>query len=160
MKCKNARKNKETNMSKKQNPKKTNPSGGYKGPKGDEEDLGYHVFDYGKANNQNQFNKTLEAIISHIGRNYRQPGNIITSKRNKQEVIIPLVPTPKFQDESVKDDDKARLAKAANRAADLEYVEQIKARNREKETLKENVHAAYTWCGASARPPCRRNSRP
>ena len=102
------------------------------------------MFDYGKANNQNQFNKTLEAIISHIGHNYRQPGNIITSIRNEQEVIIPLVPTPKFQDESDKDDDKARLAKAANRAADLEYVEQIKARNKEKEMLKENIQAAYS----------------
>ena len=139
-------------MSKKQNPKKTNPSGGYKGPKGDEEELGYHVFDYGKANNQNPFNKTLEAIISHIGRNYRQPGNIITSIRNKQEVIIPLVPTPTFQDESVKDADQARLAKAANRAADLEYVEQIKARNKEKETLKENVQAAYSLVWGQCTP--------
>ena len=136
MKCKYARKVKKTNMSKKQNPKKTNPSGGYKGPKGEKEELGYHAFDYGKANNQNQFNKMLEAIISHIGRNYRQPGNIITSIRNKQEVIILHVPTPTFQDESVKDDEKARLAKATNRAVDLEYIEQIKARNKEKETLK------------------------
>ena len=110
-------------MSKKQNPKKTNPSGGYKGSKGDKEELGYHVFDYGKANNQNQFNKTLEAIISHIGRNYRQPGNIITSIRNKQEVIIPLVPAPMFEDENIKGVDAARLARATNRAADLEYVE-------------------------------------
>ena len=45
-----AKKRKEE-MSKKNQSKKTNPSGGYKGPKGDEEDLGYNVFDYGKANN-------------------------------------------------------------------------------------------------------------
>ena len=32
----------------------------YRGPKGDEEALGYNVFDYGRANNQNQYNKTLE----------------------------------------------------------------------------------------------------
>ena len=38
-----------------------------KGPKGAEETLGYHVFDYGKANNQNQYNKTFEAILGHIG---------------------------------------------------------------------------------------------
>ena len=90
-----AKKRKEE-MSKKNQSKKTNPSGGYKGPKGGEEDLGYNVFDYGKANNQNQFNKTLEAIISHSGCNYRQPGNIITSIRNGEEVTIPLVPMPNF----------------------------------------------------------------
>ena len=55
------------------------PNQRYKGPKGDEEALGYNVFDYGRANNQNQYNKTLETIISHIGRTYTQPGNIITS---------------------------------------------------------------------------------
>ena len=44
----------------------TRPSRPYS-PKGDEEALGYHVFDYGKLNNQNQYNKTLEAIISYIG---------------------------------------------------------------------------------------------
>ena len=39
----------------------------YKGTKCDGEGLGYNVFDNGKANSQNQFNKTFEAIISRIG---------------------------------------------------------------------------------------------
>ena len=82
---------------------KRTPTGGsnqrYKGPKGDEEALGYHVFDYGRANNQNQYNKTLEAIISHIGRTYTQPGNIITSICNGARVAIPAVPTPTYEDE-------------------------------------------------------------
>ena len=54
--------------------KKTGNKGGtnskFKGTKGDEDALGYHVFDYGKDNSQNQFNKTFEAIISYIGQTY------------------------------------------------------------------------------------------
>ena len=52
----------------KSNTKKSgsNTGGGYKGPKGDEDSLGYNVFDYGKLNH-NQYNKTLEAILSLIG---------------------------------------------------------------------------------------------
>lgn len=130
-------------MSKKQQLKKTNP-GGYKGPKGDDEDLGYNVFDYGKANNQNQFTKTLEAIISHIGRNYRQPGNIIISIRNEEEVTILAIPMPDYQDDTVKDAAEAKKAKAANRVADLEYVEQIKAKKKQKEMLHENIQVAYS----------------
>ena len=53
-----------------------------KGPKSDKEALGYHVFDYGKAKNHNQYNKILEAVISYIMRNYKQPGNIILAIRD------------------------------------------------------------------------------
>ena len=57
-------------MSSKQHTKKGNQQGynnnNTSRMKGDEEGLGYNVFDYGKANNQNQYNKTFEAIISHI----------------------------------------------------------------------------------------------
>ena len=49
-------------------------------PKGDEESLGSDVFDYGK-HNQNQFNRTLKAILSLIGRTFSQPRNTITSIR-------------------------------------------------------------------------------
>ena len=85
-----------------------------KGPKGDEEALGYHVFDYGKANNQNQYNKTFEAILGHIGRNYSQSGNIITSMRRGQRVNIPPIPTPTYEDEAAGTAAEQRAAKSRN----------------------------------------------
>ena len=84
------------------NKKSGSSAGGYKGPKGDEETLGYNVFDYGKLNH-NQYNKTLEAILSLIGRTYPQPGNTITSIRQGARVVIPDIPTPAYADETVGD---------------------------------------------------------
>ena len=49
--------------------------------RGDEEALRTNVFDYGRQEKMNQYNKTLEAIISHVGRSYNQPGNLISSLR-------------------------------------------------------------------------------
>ena len=96
--------------SKKQQAKRSNQQGysntsRIKGSKGDEEALGYNVFDYDKANNQNQYNKTFEAIISHIGCTYHQPGNIIKSPREGKKVDIPQIGVPNFQDDTTSDDD-------------------------------------------------------
>ena len=147
--------------SKKQDSKKSGYQGysnKTKGPKGDEEGMGYHVYDYGKANNQNQYNKTFEAVISFIGRNYKQPGNIITSLRNGERVDVPGVATPTYADdvaagEAVEQKAAARAAKATNRALDLEYTEKVKARNKQIEQLEENVQSSYSlvWgqCTAS-----------
>lgn len=74
--------------------KKTNGGGEYK-PRGDEEVLGYNVFDYGK-HNQNQDNKTLETILSLIGRTYQQPSNTITLIRRLRKEMIPDVISPNY----------------------------------------------------------------
>ena len=83
-----------------------------KGPKGTEEALGHHVFDYGKANNQNQYNKTFEAILGHIGQNYLQSGNIITSMRQGQRVNIPPILTPTYEDEGTGGEAEQRAARS------------------------------------------------
>ena len=85
-----------------------------KGPKGDEEALGYHVFDYGKANNQNQYNKTFDTILGHIGCNYSQSGNIITSMRQGHRVNIPPIPTPTYENEDTGTAEAQRAAKSRN----------------------------------------------
>ena len=83
--------NKKNNQNK--NPRR-NPRAGQSGGMktyracGDEEALGTNVFDYGQLNKMNQFNKTLEAIISHIGRTYNQSGNIISSIRTGSRVVL------------------------------------------------------------------------
>ena len=124
-----------------------------KGPKGAEEALGYHVFDYGKANNQNQYNKTFEAILGHIGCNYSQSGNIITSMRQGQRVNITPILTPTYEDEETGSTADQRTAKSRNRTLDLGYVEQLKERNKKVQLLDENIEAAYSlvWgqCTAS-----------
>ena len=129
----------------------------YKGPKGAEEALGYHVFDYGKANNQNQYNKTFEAILGHIGRHYSQSGNIIISMRQGQRVNIPPFPTPTYKDEGVGSQAEQRAARSRNRTLDLGYVELLKERNKKKQSLDENIEAAYSlvWgqCTASFASP-------
>ena len=92
--------------------------------------MGYHVFDYGKANSQNQHNKTFEAVISYIGRNYKQPGNIITSLRAGVRGNIQTVVTPTYADDTATDKAEARAAKARNRALDLEYTKKVKAQSK------------------------------
>ena len=141
---------------KKASNKGSNNTSKFKGVKGDEEALGYNVFDYGKANSQNQFNKTFEAIISHIGRSYPQPGNIIKSLREEKSLDIADIAAPDYEEETGKDaaDIKAKTNK--NRALDVQYVESVKARNKKKETLASNLEKAYSlvW-GGSALCQCR-----
>ena len=83
--------NKKSNQNRnpRQNPR-ASQSGGMKVSRacGDEEALGTNVFDYGQLNKMNQFNKTLEAIISHIGRTYTQSGNIISSIRSGGRIAL------------------------------------------------------------------------
>ena len=128
--------------------KKTGNKGGttskLKGIKGDEEALGYHVFDYGKANSQNQFNKTFEAIISHIGQTYPQPWNVIKSLREKKAIDIANIPVPNYEEETGADAAAIRAKKNKNRALDVEYVEAVKAQNKKKETLKSNLEKGYS----------------
>ena len=69
----------------------------YKAQKGDEVTLGSNVFVYGK-HNQNQYNRTLEAILSLIGRTFPQPGNTITSIRKLTEVTLSEPSLPSYQD--------------------------------------------------------------
>ena len=45
---------------------------------GEEQKLGNNVFDYGRLNNQNQYNCTLEAILAYIGRKYKLSADTIT----------------------------------------------------------------------------------
>ena len=123
-----------------------------KGSKGDEESLGYHVFGYGTANDQNQYNKTLETIISFIGRNHKQSGNIITLIRSGVKLMTQAPATPNYKDDQDKDADVARANKATNRALDLDYVEKVKSRNKQLETLDENVEAAYSLVWGQCTP--------
>ena len=116
----------------------------YKSQKGDEETLGSNVFDYGK-HNQNQFNKTLEAILSLIGRTFPQPGNTITSIRRLAEVTLVEPPTPTYQDvDAQKTTSEKQKAKNVNRTLDLKYVEDLKNHNKEKQVLKANLESAYS----------------
>ena len=55
----------------------------------DEEALGSDVFDYSCLNKMNQFNKTLEAIISHIGRTQTQA---LGKKESKQKNVSNVAP--------------------------------------------------------------------
>ena len=111
------------------------------------------MFDYGKLNNQNQYNKTLAAIISYIGQTYSQPGNIITSMRNGAYVNIPQVATPTYVSEDDGTEAEKRASKVQNRTANLQYVEGLKERNKKVQTLDRNNEAAYSlvWgqCTAS-----------
>ena len=132
------------NMSSKKTGNKGGTTSKFKGIKGDEEALGYHVFDYGKANSQNQFNKTFEAIISHIGQTYPQPGNAIKSLCKEKEIDIANIPVPNYEEETGEDAASIRAKKNKNRALDVEYVEAVKAQNKKKETLKSNLEKAYS----------------
>ena len=77
--------------------------------KGDEEALGNNVFDYGQQGKMNQFNKTFEAIISHIGRTYPQPGNVIKSLRNEKAIDIEDIQAPDYEEETGKDAAEIRV---------------------------------------------------
>ena len=120
-------------MSSKKTGNKGKSSSKLKGIKGDEEALGYHVFDYGKANSQNQFSKTFEAIISHIGQTYPQPGNVIKSLRNEKAIVIDDIAALDYEDEAGKDAAEIRAKKNKNRALDVQYVEAVKAQNKKSE---------------------------
>ena len=131
-------------QTKKGNQQSYNNTTRIKGSKGDEEGLGYNVFDYGKANNQNQYNKTFEAIISHIGRSYSQPGNIIKSLREGKKMDIPHIGVPNFQDDTTGDDNAKKKAKAVNHTLDLKYVKNIKVRNKKIQVLEGNIETTYS----------------
>ena len=141
--------------SKKQNKTNTkksgNSAGGYKGPKGDEESLGYNVFDYGRLNH-NQYNKTLEAILSLIGQTYSQPGNTITSIRQGARVNIPDILTPAYEDETTGDVAQQRAGRAINRTLDIGYVESLKNRSKEIQTLKANIESAFSLVWGQCTP--------
>ena len=126
-------------------------SRGYK-PKGDEESLGTNIFDYGRANNQNQYNKTLEAVISFIGRTYSQPGNIIKSIRKLQKLEFPPVLTPDYASEAGKKDDELTKVKAINRAKDLEFVDDLKERKKKVQVLKDNAEAVFSLVWGQCTP--------
>ena len=100
--------------------------GSYRAPKGDEESLGSDVFDYGK-HNQNQYNKTLEAILSLVGRTFPQPGNTITSLRKLEKVVLAEPAVPTYQNVNAqKNDEEKQKARNVNRTLDLKYVEELK----------------------------------
>ena len=135
---------KKRNMSSRKTRNKGGTTSKFKGIKGDDKALGYHVFDYGKVNSQNQFNKTFEAIISHIGQTYPQPGNVIKSLREEKEIDIANIPVPNYEEETGADAAEIRAKKNKNRALDVEYVEAVKVQNKKKETLKSNLEKAYS----------------
>ena len=87
--CKNKK------MAKKSQEKNPSKSSWSSRAKWDEESLGTNVLDYGQQGKMNQFNKTFEAIISHIGRTYHQPGNVISSLRSGRKIDMadPAAPT-------------------------------------------------------------------
>ena len=119
---------------------------------GDEEALGSNVFDYGRLNKMNQFNKTLEAIISHIGRTYTQSGNIISSIRMGSRVVLQGPQAPVYQDENTRTAGVDRAARTQNRMADLEYVEGLKEYNKKQTTLDTNIKAAYSLVWGQCTP--------
>ena len=124
----------------------------YRNPKGDEELLGTDVFDYGK-HNQNQYNKTLEAILSLIGRTFSQPGNTITSIRKLEKVTLrePSVPTYISVDKQKTDSNKQK-ARKVNHTLDLKYVEELKNHNKEEQVLKANLELAYSLVWGQCTP--------
>lgn len=135
------------NDNKKQNKKK--PFVGnkfFKGGKklqGDEPALGSNVFKYKRLNNLNQYTQTLEAIISLIGRTYKQPREIITSIREKSKVTITPPSLPAYEDETAGSDADKRAARAVNRVEDIRYVEALKEYNKKEAQLKENIQSAF-----------------
>ena len=131
---------------------KTKNENSYRSPKGDEDSLGSDVFDYGK-HNQNQYNKTLEAILSLIGRTFSQPGNTITSMRKLEKVVLrePEVPTYKNV-EDLKNDEEKQKVRNLNRTLDLKYVEGLKYHNKEEQVLKGNLESAYSLVWGQCTP--------
>ena len=89
--------------------------------KGDEESLGTNVFDYGQQGKMSQYSKTFKAIISHIGRIYSQPSNVIVSLRSGHKVDIPELATPTYKNDTTGTDDEKKAAKTYNSLADLYY---------------------------------------
>ena len=121
-------------------------------PKGDEESLGSEVFDYGR-HNQNQYNRTLEAILSLIGRTFSQPGNTITSIRKLEKVDLPEPRVPTYQNVNAqKNDDEKQRERNVNRTLDLKDVEELKNHNKEEQVLKANLESAYSLVWGQCTP--------
>ena len=135
-------------MVKKKPQEKKTPKVGYTAlsskAKGDEESLGNNVFDYEQQGKMNQYNKTLEAILSFIGRTYTQPGNVIRSIWALSSVTIPDPPTPTYVDDSTGTDKDKQDAKTKNWLADLEFVEALKETNKKLSILDNNIQASYS----------------
>ena len=110
---------------------------------GEEQELGNNVFDYRRLNNQNQYNRTLEAILAYIGRKYKLSADTIKSLRNLQKVIIPNLALPSYRDDSTGDAAAIQAAKTHNRIEDLKYVEKLKEHNKRMGTLDDNLSSAY-----------------